>query len=283
MSPSEQRRGLARRVAAGHASLSDPRTVVLVSGSVVEDLADEMSDVDMGIVFTTLPEQAALQAACDAAGGEAWHWQSGDLAEGGLVVAFRLQDVEVQIAYSDHARLERDLAELLVAHNPDTPLHKLAEGLLKAAPLAGAAALRDIQRRLSVFPPELSRAMAVHFIGQVTPWRAISQLLARDASLWCRELQVQAGYRLLGALAGLNDQYFTTFQVKRLQRFVAKLKLAPVALSARLERALMADAPTAFAELHGLEGEVLSLLTQRWPDLDLDAVRRRRAAFGAAG
>jgi hypothetical protein len=241
----------------------------------VEDLADDRSDVDMGIVFDTLPSEDALRAAC----GQPWFWQVGALAEGSLVVAFRVDDIEVQIAYSDHATLARDLDQVLVAHDPDTPLHKLAEGLHKAEPLVGADRLRALQARIAYFPEPLGRAMAAHFLGRVTPWRAIAQILHRDATLWSRELQVQAGYRLLGALAGLNGLYFTTFQFKRMRRFVGHMTIAPPAFVDRLESALQGDATAAFAELHALEGEVLALVAQRWPDLDLQAVRERRTAF----
>lgn len=277
--PSDRRRRLARRVADAHGALGDPSMLALVSGSVVDDLADEQSDVDMSIVFDTLPAEPVLRGACESAGGTPWFWQAGALDEGSLVVAFRLDGVEVQIAYSDAAALARELDQVLVAHDPDTPNHKLAEGLLKAEALAGGERLAALQTRIAAFPPPLGRAMAAHFLGRITPWRAITQLIERDASLWCRDLQVQAGYRLVGALAGLNGRYFSTFQFKRMGAFAARLSVAPAAFAARLERVLGAEAQAAFTELHALEGEVLALVAARWPDLDLTAVRRRWSAF----
>lgn len=268
------RRTIAQRVADAHGA-----PLAFVSGSVVDELADERSDVDMSVVYDSLPPEAELRAAGIAAGGLPWFWQSGALADGGLVVAFKLDGTEVQIGYSDFATLNREIDEVLVKHNPDTPLHKLAEGLLKAEPLLGADRLRALQARVAVFPPALGRAMAEHFIGRVTPWRAIGQLVHRDAPLWCRDLQVEACYRLIGALAGLNGVYFTTFQFKRMARFAAKLERAPADLVARIEALLSAETSAAFDALHALEGEVVALLAGQWPDLDLGAVRERRAAY----
>lgn len=279
MTPSELRRGIARDVALAHAPLAGAALLALVSGSVVEDLADERSDVDMSIVFDALPAEDALRAAC----GRPWIWQAGALGEGSLVVAFRVDGIEVQIAYSDHATLCRELDQVLVAHDPDTPLHKLAEGLSKAEALSGAERLRALQARIADFPEALGRAMAAHFLGRVTPWRAIAQIVHRDATLWCRELQVQAGYRLIGALAGLNGLYFTTFQFKRMRRFVERMSIAPADLAARLEDSLRAASPAAsFAGVHALEAEVIELVARRWPDLDLAPTRERHAAFRAA-
>jgi ribosomal-protein-alanine N-acetyltransferase len=282
-SASDRLRALARRVAAAHVVAGAPPPMALVSGSTVDDIADARSDVDMSAVYESLPPGADLRAACAAAGGLPWFWQAGNLADGSLVVAFKLEGVEVQIGYSDFATLEREIDEVVVRHNPDTPLHKLAEGLLKAEPLLDADRLRSLQAKVAVFPPALGRAMAQHFIGRVTPWRAIAQLLHRDAALWCRELQVEACYKLIGALAGLNGVYFTTFQFKRMTRFAANLKRAPADFSSRIDALLQAETGAAFDALHALEGEVVELLGEQWSDLDLAAVRERRAAYAPGG
>lgn len=274
---SDLRRRLARQVADAHAGLGG-LWLGLVSGSTVEHLADERSDVDMSLVFETLPPEAALRAACPAA----WTWQMGTLADGGGVVAFPWHGIEIQIAYTDRASLLAELDQVLVAHDPDTPLHKLAEGMAKAEPLAGAAELVALQARIADYPEGLARAMAAHWLGRITPWRAIAQIVHRDALLWSRELQHQAGLRLLGALAGLNDRYFTSFQFKRMGRFVDALPRKPAAFAARLEAVLMAPPGPGFDALHALEGEVIELVAARWPDLDLSAVRRRHGDYTPA-
>ena len=174
------RRGIARRVADAHAALGDAALLALVSGSVVDGTADEQSDVDMSIVLSRLPDvEAPLEAACAAAGGSAWFWRPGSPAEAGLVVAFRMDGIdgiEVQIGYTTHDKLASDLDELLLRHNPDTPLHKLGEGLLKAEALASEPLLASLKLRLAAFPPALGRAMVEHFLATPTPWRAIAQI-----------------------------------------------------------------------------------------------------------
>ena len=269
---------LAQQVAQAHVAIGDEALLALVSGSVVEAQADALSDVDMSVVLHAMPERSVLQAACTRGGGAPWNWTWGSEAEG-LMVQFELSGVQIQIAYTTHARLQGELDELLVAHNPDTPLHKLAEGMLKAVSLVNAPALAAIQARLAAFPPALGRAMVEHGLKTVTPWRAVSQLIHRDTPLWCRELQVEACYALLLMLCGLNRRYFTRFQVKRVGGLAAKLVRAPWALAVRMEALLCAPPAEAFAQLHGLEGEVLALVAQHLPDIDIAPVQARRAAF----
>jgi hypothetical protein len=277
---SDRRRALAQRVADAHRPLAPAdELLAFVSGSVVDELADARSDVDMSVVFERVQAERELQAACERAGGQPWFWQAGTLADGGMVVAFRLDGIEVQIGYSDRRTLVAHVDELLVEHRPDTPTHKLGEGILKAEPLAGDAALRVLQTRLAAFPPELGRAMVVHFLSLGAPWRAVSQLLHRDGALWCRELLVEASYGAFGVLAGLNARYFARFQFKRMRKFASSLDWAPAHLVEQVEALLTAPPREAFVRLHALEGALLERVEARLPEVDTATIRRRRADF----
>jgi hypothetical protein len=273
------RRALARRLADAHRGIGDAVLLGFVSGSVVDGLADGLSDIDMSVVFERLPAEAELVAACERAGAEPWTWRSGTLDEGGMVVALQIDGIEAQIGYCDLATLQAEIDAILVEHQPETPLHKLAEGVLKAEPLVGGAVLAVLQTRLAAFPPELGRAMVGHFLAAPMPWRAVSQLLERDAALWCRELQVEAAYRLLGVLAGLNGLYYTRFQLKRMHRFADRLRHAPAALAERMEAMLCAAPAEAFRMLYALEGEVLALVEAQMPEVDTAAAQARRRRF----
>lgn len=103
-------------------------------------------------------------------------------------------------------------------------------------------------------------------------------MLHRDVALWCRDIQVDACYRLLLVACGLNGCYFTRYQVKRMHRLAAKLAHAPSALAERIEALLSAPPREAFAALHDLKDEVLTLVAQRMPKIDLVASRQRWAA-----
>lgn len=274
----QTRLAIAHRVAHAHRGIDDDSLMAFVSGSTVEGLADERSDVDMSVVFDRLPDEARLREACRSVGSE-WFWSVGSIVEEGMVVAFHVDGIEVQVGYSSHLGLAREVNQLLVAHNPDTPNHKLGEGVLKALPLAGHPQFDALKSRLAEFPPALGRAMVERGLATPTPWKAITQIIHRDAGLWCREIQVDACYRLLLILCGLNGRYFTRFQVKRMHRLAASLDLAPDALAERIEALLEAPPAEAFALLHALEGEVVEGVAQRLPDVDLAAVRQRRAAY----
>ena len=277
--PAELRRDIARRVAQAHEPLLPGAITAMVFGSSADGVADARSDIDMSIVFDALPDEAELAAACRRAGGGPWGWQSGSLREEGLAVSFQLDDIEVQVVYTDPRLLQADLDELLVEHKPDTLNHKVAEGLLRAQPLIGADRLQTWRAQVASFPSALGDAMMRHYLAEPTPWRWFGLLLHRDAELWSRQLLNEACYRLFGVLAGLNRCYFTTYQFKRVRRFAAQLALAPPDLVGRTEALLVAPLPDAFAALHTLDGEVLALLQAHAPHIDQSAVQERRGRF----
>ncbi|MBK7061055.1 MAG: hypothetical protein IPH51_11305 [Rubrivivax sp.] len=278
---SNERRRLAQRVADAHRGIDDSTLLSFVSGSVVDGLADERSDVDISIAMTELPERALLEQACQAAGASPWILTSGDLMQQQLLAAMLIDGIEVQLTYVSHDLLQQQIDELVLRHNPDTPLHQLADALLKAEPLFGERRLRALQVQLSPFPAPLALAMARHFSAPPTPWKVMAQIVERDAPLWCRDLQVQACYRLLGLMSAVNGRYYSRLQNKRLHQLAGSFELAPPGLADRIESLLAAPPRAAAAALHALEGDVLLLLAQRFPELELDAVHQRRAQFTA--
>lgn len=279
MAPAEFRRGIAQRVAQAHEPLLPGALAAMVFGSTVDGLADARSDLDMGIVFDELPAEEELRAACTRAGGGAWTWHNGELREEGMAVGFDLEGIEVQIAYTEPRILQRDLNELLVDHKADTLNHKIAEGLLKAEPLIAPERLAAWRAQVAQYPQGLADAMMRHHLAEPTPWKWFGYLLQRDSALWCRELLVDACFRLFGVLAGLNHRYYTTFQFKRMHRFAGTLALAPPQLAERVEALLVAPLPEAFAALYALDGEVLDLLAAHAPQIDLAPSRDRRGRF----
>ena len=281
--PSALRREIARRVANAHLELAPDTLCSMLFGSTVDGICDAQSDIDMSIVFDAFPAEAELAAACRRAGGAEWRWRNGSLdTDDGLAVGFDLDGIEVQIAYMNQRGLSSDLDEVLVKHDPATLNHKVAEGVLKAQPLLGAERVAQWQARVAQFPQPLADAMLRHYIAERTPWRWFTLLLARDSALWCRELQVDACYRLFGLLAGLNRRYFTVYQFKRMHRFADQLALVPPRFADRVEALLAAPLADSFVALHGLEGEVLALVAAHAPHIDLAAVHEQRKRFDPA-
>jgi hypothetical protein len=276
--PGGLRRAVARRVADAHREIDDGSLVAFIFGP-LSDAYDRLhADIDVAVVFQALPPEETLLDACMRAGASEWFRRA--RGEGRLVVACHTDGIEAQVRYFDHAALTREIDASLA--DGDDALHHFGDSILKAEPLAGHAELARLQARLTRLPPQLARAMVKRLLATPTPWRAISQLRDRDAALWCRELQVDACYRLCGVHAALSQRYFTRFQVTRRNRQAPKFENAPEGLAERIERLMEAPPRAAFAQLYALEGEVLAQVAREMPQIDLAAVKAQRAAYAGA-
>ncbi len=271
---SEYLLSLAKRNLQAYLSLPTLRAA-MVTGSVALGLSDHYSDIDMMIYYDALPSDDELLSARLRNGGTELLWRVDNRAEGELMESYRVQGVECQIAHATIAAWERDMAIVLEQHDVKTPLHKALSGTLEGIPLYGAELINAWKDKIANYPPALAQAMVEQHLQFFPLWSVQPQLAARDAKLWHYQILTEASYNLLAILAGLNRQYFTTFQFKRMQHFVAQLSIAPFDFAARLDRLFTAEFPAAALELEALVGETIELVAQHMPQIDVSNIRQK--------
>jgi len=85
---------------------------------------------------------------------------------------------------------------------------------------------------------------------------------------------VDTSLNLLAVLAGLNHLYFSTFQFKRLHRFVGTMRLVPEHLADRLDELFALDPVRAGTAIERLVDETVTLVEAHMPTLDTAPARR---------
>ena len=265
---------LAHQLSAVYAAHPRCRAIIL-TGSAAEGLSDRLSDLDLILYYEELPTEDELRVGRERSSGGERTWLMDDRAEGALFEAYPVRGVECQCGHVTLARWERDVAEVLVRHTVETPLHKAMDGMLHAIPLHGEPLVRQWQQRIAAFPPELAEGMVRHYLSFFPLWSLQDRLGTRDAVLWVVQGLTEAAYHVLGVLAGLNRRYFTPFQFKRLRRFVETLDIAPEDLADRLERLVLVDQAMAGPALAALVAETVALVEHHMPQVDTTPVRRQ--------
>jgi len=272
-SPSAYLIALGRQVLGRYAKL--PGCVcAAITGSAAEGLADEYSDLDTTVYYSTLPPEAEIRAIREQVGGGPYTWNAGTHAEGEFGEGFRIRGVDCQIGHTTVARWEEDLGRVLRAEEIASPLHKAMSGTLVSIAVHGAEVLEGWKARIRDYPDTLARAMVKHHLSFFPVWGVIDRLERRDADLWLKQIMVEASFNLLGVLAGLNRKYFTKFQYKRSGAFVRSLIIAPERFEARLESLILLPAREAAAELKKLVSEVVVLVERHMPEVDGALVRK---------
>lgn len=276
--PAVLQRALARRISDAHRACADASRLAFSSASSRAGAAE----LQLAFVLQTLPDEAVLQSACARAGATPWQHREGHRGDGSFLVRCRAEGVALQLLYLDRFTLERVLEDSGLPGGAPQALRRLGSDILKAEPLAGHAEFARLQARLMRLPPQLACAIVKRFLATPTPWRAIAQLGRHYEVRRCRELQVDACYRLCAVRAALSQRYFTRFQVKRAHGLAPRFENAPSGLAEKIARLMEAPPRAAFAQLYALEGELLDQVAREMPQINLAAAQAQRAAFEPA-
>jgi hypothetical protein len=263
---------LAQRVSRAYLDLPHIAAGIL-TGSVAAGEADGFSDLDIILYHEMLPSDAELAEAWRSNGSPLRVWRAGDPAGDGFMEAYRIDDVECQFAHTTVAAWEREMADVLERFNHARVTQKALEGLLHSVPLVGEARIRQWQERARRYPDGLGRAMIQNHLDIFPLWAVPYVATRRDATIWWHEMLVEASYKVLAILAGLNGVYFSKFQFKRMNAFCARLERSPPDVSRRLE-VFFGGSPAEAAEaLETLVRETLDMVNTDRPEIDTSALR----------
>jgi hypothetical protein len=245
-----------------------------ITGSSAEGHSDEFSDLDMTVYYDALPPEAQIRAVRETVGGGPLIWTMGDPNDGDFAEAFRVREIEVQIGHITVSRWEAEIERTLRGEEPASPQHKAMSGTLVSTAVFGEPLLQRWQSQLREYPDVLAVAMVKHHLKFFGVWAVYERLARRDANLWIRQSMVESSFNILGALAGLNRKYFTSFQFKRMRAFVDSLDLAPTSLSNRLDALWTSDLRSALTDLRALVLETTELIEREMPTIDTTAARK---------
>lgn len=172
------------------------------------------------------------------------------------------------MAHTTIAAWERDIALVLEQLDVETPIQKALSGMHEAIPLYGEPLIRQWQTRLANYPDALAEAMVRHNLTFSPLWVLQERLATRDGTIWRYQMLVDTAHHLIGVLAGLNRLYYSSFQFKRMHRFIAQMSIAPTNCADRLETLFHSDLASTATQLKALVQETVALVEQHMPQID---------------
>lgn len=258
------------------AYIAIPQTkAAMTPGSVAEGLCDEFSDCDMSIYYDELPTEEELEWARRQNQGSERLWVMGDRSEGGFAESYLVNGIECQFGHVTIAQWEKDISDILEGFDVQTPLVKALSGTLVGIPLYGEPLIQKWKERIANYPDGLAIAMIQHYLKFFAIWGVQEKLGRRDTTVWYYQILVESAQNLLGVLAGLNRLYYSTFQFKRMRRFIEQMKIAPENLSDRLESLFQTEPSLAVIELESLVQETVALVEVYMPQIDTSTAKQR--------
>ncbi|MGL4620713.1 MAG: hypothetical protein ACRCZS_16900 [Chroococcidiopsis sp.] len=258
------------------AYIVNPKTkAAMVAGSVAEGLGDEYSDCDMSIYYDELPSEEELKLARQQNQGSERLWVLGDQKEGGFAESYLVNGVECQFGHVTVAQWKKDISNILEGHDIQSPLVKAMSGTLVGIPLYGEPLIQQWKARIANYPDGLVQKMVEHYLKFFAIWGMQERLAKRDTTLWYYQILVESAQNLLGVLSGLNRLYYSTFQFKRMSRFIEQMEIAPENLAARLENLFHQEPSVAVNQLEASVQETVELVEIHMPQVDTSSAKRR--------
>lgn len=255
--------------------IANPKTkAAMVTGSVAEGLCDEYSDCEMIFYYDELPSEADLYLARQQNQGSEPLWTVGEQQEGSFGESYLVNGVEFQIGHETIANWEKEISTILEKFDL-SPMMKAMSGTLIGIPLYGELLIQQWKARIANYPDGLAQRMVEHYLKFFAIWGMQEKLARRDTTLWYHQILVESTQNILGVLSGLNRLYYTTFQFKRMSRFVEQMAVAPDHLAERLEGLFRHAAPVAVNELEVLVRETVELVEIHMPQVDTSSAKQK--------
>ena len=190
----------------------------------------------------------------------------GELAGDVYLEQFRVDGVACQLVHQTIEAWQETAATVLDGLDATSPTQKALSGLHAGLVLHGQERIAEL-REAATYPPALRAAM-VQANRDVFPlWKLRDAMAVRDAELWQRRELVDGFAKVLGMLAGVNEVFFSMFQLKHTRNVVASFRIAPPDLVDRIEAALVAPIGSAVLELERLVDETWSIVDAVLPGL----------------
>jgi hypothetical protein len=247
----------------------------MITGSVAEGVSDFYSDLDMTVYYEgELPSEEELARIRAKNGAPERVWLLGDRAEGSIAEAYELNGIQAQIGHATIPVWENEIAEVLERHNADTPLHKAMSGTLESITVFGEEYMDRWKEKIAAYPEGLRRALIAKHLQFFPYWNIEKQISARDATIWHYQILTESAYNLVAILAGLNRLYFTSFQFKKMHRLLEQMEHKPENFADRLEGTFAQPPAEAALTLESLVRDVLALVEQEMPDVDVSAQKK---------
>ncbi|MEQ1823219.1 MAG: hypothetical protein ABL949_11960 [Fimbriimonadaceae bacterium] len=223
---------IARRVSDAHLAIPTYRAG-FITGSAAEGIADEVSDIDMGLFFETFPGRDDLVKVRESLDPNPPKWELGSYEDEEVLYSIRIDDIEVQYGINTVAAGQGYADKICRGEMGTSPEIKIAIGTLFCIAFHGEELINGWREQFKHYP-ESYRVEAMKKFLKLRPLDdLIPKIVGRNAEIWIRRDLMERVYQMCAALGALNHIWFSEFQFKRSDSWCAKLTICPPDFGAR--------------------------------------------------
>lgn len=244
---------------------------VLVAGSAGSGEADEMSDLDLVVLWRDPPSDPARRAPIEGVDGDLEDID--EFEEDEWAESFTVGDVHVGTSMFLTETVDQYLDALLLRAEPTDNAQILVAAIQHGRVLIGQEPVAAWRARAASYPDALARAVVAQALAWQGGWGSAAAFAARKDLVALGSVVDPAVRALLRLLLALNRRYLSHPRFKRWRTAVGGLPTTLPRLEERLDVALGPDPRRAVLELESLLQDALALVERELPGIDVGEAR----------
>ena len=246
-----------------------PNSIVgFVFGSVGNGFADKYSDLEIGVIWNSAPEESDLREICESVGGTDWTYSGFHEEKLGYGDDYKVEGLQIEPAHWTMEIIDRVIKEVMEEHDVSMngwmyERQAMLATLQRGKVGFGEEALTEIRERFRTYPKELSVKMVMNNLafGNLEALRMLAK--RREVPLFQSHL-VNRIRNLYGILYGLNKVYVSSFKWNRY--FFDEFSFIPSSFVKRVD-ALFENPPETSVEIYAnLVEDTLGLIEEHLPE-----------------
>ncbi|WP_219376219.1 DUF4037 domain-containing protein [Bacillus mycoides] len=247
---------------------------IILAGSVARKLEDEHSDIELHILWSEPPEDEERLGPINNIGGTILSYHPYEDEEWSETYLTK-EGIKLEISNFLTLTVEKIISEVIEQYDTNYEKQCIVSSVHDGVSLYGEVKVHALKDRIEVYPEELAKRMISENLWLSNRWHNREALLKRKDWLMLYDVICEVQRDLFGVLFGLNRMYVHHPAFKWMAYNVERMNIKPENLYERMANALVGEPEYSVQELEVLIEEVLHLVEQYAPELNIAEQQKR--------
>ena len=247
---------------------------IILAGSVARKLKDEHSDIELHILWSEPPEDEDRKEPINHIGGKILSYYPYEEEEWSETYLTK-EGIKLEISNFLTVTVEKIISEVVERYDINYEKQCIVSSIHDGVSLYGEVKVHTLKDRVEAYPEELAQKMIAENLWLSNRWHNREALLKRKDWLMLYDVICEVQSNIFGVLFGLNRMYVHHPAFKWMPYNVERMGIKPENLYERMANILIGHPENSVKELELLMGEVLHLVKQYTPELNIAEQQKR--------
>ncbi|MGE6596901.1 DUF4037 domain-containing protein [Bacillus proteolyticus] len=247
---------------------------IILAGSVARKLEDEHSDIELHILWSAPPEDEDRRAPIHRIDGTILSYYPYEEEEWSETYLTK-EGIKLEISNFLTGTVEKVISDVVDLYDINYEKQCIVSSVHDGVSLYREEKVNELKGNVAVYPEELAKRMISENLWLSNRWHNREALLKRKDWLMLYDVICEVQRNIFGVLFGLNRMYVHHPAFKWMSNNVEQMTIKPENLYERMAGTLIGSPEHSVQELEVLIEEVLHLVEQYAPELNVSEQQKR--------